>query len=90
MYKIATTNRFEKDIIRCIRRNWDITILEVVVQALEQNGVMDEQYKPHPLKGSLKDYWECHIKGDWLLIWSRNDVKKEIVLIRTGTHSDLF
>jgi mRNA interferase YafQ len=32
--------------------------------------------------------WECHIEPDWLLIYQVSSV--EVILIRTGTHQDLF
>ncbi|MBK8515227.1 MAG: type II toxin-antitoxin system mRNA interferase toxin, RelE/StbE family [Saprospiraceae bacterium] len=38
----------------------------------------------------MKGYWECHIKPDWLLIWSFTPKLKEIILVRWGTHADLF
>ena len=35
-----------------------------------------------------KGVWECHIEPDWLLIYEVTDA--EVLLIRTGSHSDLF
>ncbi|EAE9612473.1 type II toxin-antitoxin system mRNA interferase toxin, RelE/StbE family, partial [Listeria monocytogenes] len=32
--------------------------------------------------------WECHISPDWLLIYMISE--DNIILVRTGTHSDLF
>lgn len=45
--------------------------------------------KNHKLLGNYKDCWECHIEPDWLLIYRKADFK-EIIFIRTGSHSDLF
>lgn len=39
------------------------------------------------LKGQYKGCMECHIEGDYLLIWADGDV---IDLLRIGTHSELF
>ncbi|MGH7570571.1 MAG: type II toxin-antitoxin system YafQ family toxin [Gemmatimonadota bacterium] len=44
--------------------------------------------RPHPLKGEYWDCMECHLGGDWLLIWQQ--IEDEIVFVRTGTHEDLF
>lgn len=44
--------------------------------------------RPHQLKGEWKGFWECHIGPDWLLIYK--PTADEILLARTGTHSDLF
>lgn len=90
MFKIKTTTKFEKDVILCFRRNYEIDSLNQVLVLLELQGTVPSKFKPHKLKGSLKGYWECHIKPDWLLIWSVDFKLKEIVLVRCGTHADLF
>lgn len=90
MFKIRATNRFEKDTVKCIKRDYDLSRLETVVSLLEKNGKLPVQYHPHILSGNYSDCWECHIKPDWLLIWRINESSNEIELVRTGTHSDLF
>ena len=47
-------------------------------------------YNPHPIKGNYKGCMECHIQSDWLLIWKQDDNKLELIMVDTGTHSDLF
>jgi mRNA interferase YafQ len=49
---------------------------------------MEPRFKDHPLVGGYSGARECHIESDWLLIYERTDT--ELVLIRTGTHADLF
>jgi mRNA interferase YafQ len=66
----------------------DLEKLDDLVDLLRNNKPLDKKYKNHKLKGSYKDYWECHIEPDWLLIYKKTT--KEIILARTGTHSDLF
>ena len=65
-------------------------LLDEVVTLLVENGKLSPKYKPHTLKGSYSDFWECHIQPDWLLVWAQNEEIKLIALTRTGTHSDLF
>ncbi|MBL7966981.1 MAG: type II toxin-antitoxin system YafQ family toxin [Prolixibacteraceae bacterium] len=90
MYKIKTTNRFEKDFIKCISRKFDIQAIELVIEQLESSGKLPSKYKSHLLSGNFKGFWECHVKPDWLLIWHQNEKDKTIELVRTGTHADLF
>lgn len=47
-----------------------------------------ESHINHALVGNFKGRWECHIASDWLLIYQRTE--NELVLERTGSHSDLF
>ena len=38
----------------------------------------------------LDGCWECHITSDWLLIWQQDDKQLRLILVDTGSHSDLF
>ena len=90
MYQLTSTNQFEKDYKLCKKRGYKMELLNVIFQNLEQTGSIPPKYKPHKLSRNYKDFWECHIKPDWLLIWHQEESSKTITLTRTGTHSDLF
>lgn len=45
--------------------------------------------RPHMLTGNYAGYMECHIEGDFLLIWFDPETD-QIDLIRLGSHSELF
>jgi mRNA interferase YafQ len=90
MYRILTTNQFEKDVKRCIKRGLSITLLRDVMEILEKTGSLSHKYKPHKLSGNYADCWECHIKPDWLLIWKQNNEELTLLFLDTGTHADLF
>ncbi|MCQ2951129.1 type II toxin-antitoxin system mRNA interferase toxin, RelE/StbE family, partial [Helicobacter pylori] len=42
----------------------------------------------HALKGKWKPFRECHIKADILLVYLVKD--DELILLRLGSHSELF
>ena len=67
-----------------------LSLLYTVIEQLKLNGTLPKQYRAHKLSGNYANYWECHIKGDWLLIWEQNDDELILILTSTGTHSDLF
>ena len=90
MLKIVRTNRFKKDIKIAIKRKLDLNELDYVVSKLANQETLEEKYKDHALSGDYKDFRECHIKPDWLLIYTIDDEELELFLIRTGSHSDLF
>ncbi|EKN3338248.1 MULTISPECIES: type II toxin-antitoxin system YafQ family toxin [Yersinia] len=50
------------------------------------------EWLDHPLKGDWENFRECHIGGDFLLIYKLSGSSKigEIVFVRAGTHSELF
>jgi mRNA interferase YafQ len=90
MYKVFTTNKFERDLKICKKRGYNIQLIKSVIDQLQRSGSLPANYKPHKLSGKFRGFWECHISPDWLLIWLQNDRLKEITFTNTGTHSDLF
>lgn len=90
MYSIKYSSRFDKSLKRCYKRGMDIEKLREVISMLERSGSVPAQYRPHRLSGDYAGCWECHIKPDWLLIWKQNDTELVLLMVDTGTHSDLF
>jgi len=62
--------------------------LTKVIRLLGQGGLEDHQYQDHPLKGKYEGLRECHLSPDWLLIYHSSI--EQVLLVRTGTHTDLF
>jgi len=50
-YKLRTTNRFDKSVKRCIRRNYPMDELRNVMSILVETGTLPSIYYPHKLKG---------------------------------------
>ena len=88
MRRIRQQQRFLSDFKRQTRRGKDIADLFAVVEMLAVDGELPAGYRAHKLSGEWKGVWECHIEPDWLLIYEVT--ANELVLIRTGTHRDLF
>ena len=89
-YVIKTTHRFEKSLDRCVRRGLPMDEFTKVVRILEKEGKLPRRYKPHKLTGNRCGQWECHIRPDWLLVWTQNDRELIILLLITGSHADMF
>ncbi len=88
--EIITKTRFEKDVKKLKKRNKDFTKLEKILYALAAGNKLEDKYRNHPLVGNWKPCWELHIEPDWLLIYYIDTKKNQLILYRTGTHSDLF
>ena len=86
--KLIYEGKFKKDLKRIEKQNKPIDILQEVIQSLVDNKKLDVRYDDHKLKGVYKNYRECHLKPNWLLIYKKN--KTSIILSRTGSHSELF
>lgn len=90
MYTIERTNSFKKAFKRCVKRGLDISLFETAINILVETGTLPKKYRPHKLSGQYRELWECHISPDWLLIWSQIDETLTLILIDTGSHSDIF
>ena len=90
MYKITYTKQFKKSLKLCLRRGLNADLLNTVLNMLSEGGRLPMKYKPHKLKGKYNECWECHIQPDWLLVWQQNDKELNLLLIDTGSHSDIF
>jgi mRNA interferase YafQ len=88
MRHVTERKRFRDDLKRQLRRGKDREELLAVVELLAADGTLPPAYRPHILTGDWKGVWECHIEPDWLLIYEVTGT--EVVLIRTGSHADLF
>jgi mRNA interferase YafQ len=88
MKTVNRTSQFKRDVKRMKRRGKNPDKLKRVLQVLARGETLSPRYRDHVLVGQYKGTRECHIEPDWLLIYE--SLESEIVLIRTGSHSDLF
>ena len=89
MKEIRKTSQFKKDYKRFKNDKEFVETLMGIVKLLAEGNQIPEEYNPHPLKGNWKNYMECHIENDTLLIWFDKN-NNAIELVRLGSHSELF
>ena len=66
---------------------------EVMLLLVANDAPLGPEWKDHPLKGEWGGARECHVGGDFLLIYRLGDTPGPgggIVFLRAGTHSELF
>ena len=88
MLPIRPTCKFKKDLKKAKRQGKNIDHLKMVLKHLAVPEPLSAQYHDHKLKGVWRDYRECHIEPDWLLIYTITDF--EFRPARLGSHSELF
>jgi len=89
-YSLDVTNSFKKDFVNCYNRGLDTDLLVQAVKILATDGVLPQEYKPHPLHNNYQGFMECHIQPDWILVWKQEDYNLTLILTNTGTHSYIF
>lgn len=87
--EVIKTTQFKKDFkkIASSGRHSRDEILNLI-DLLSNDKIIPRKFHDHGLTGEWDGYRECHIKPDWLLIYKKQE--DELVLVRTGSHSELF
>jgi mRNA interferase YafQ len=90
MFEIVYTNKMKRDVKLMEKRGKNISKLITALSLLASGNPMPPKYRDHQLSGDLRDFRECHIEGNWLLLYQI--VKDKLILYASGTgsHSDLF
>ena len=90
MLEIVYTTQFKKDYKLAQKRGVDVEELFKVIEMLQKQEHLPPEKKDHLLHGNYKGYRECHVRPDLLLIYKVNNKELELLLFRSGTHSDLY
>ena len=90
MLNVVTSNRFIKDLKTLRKRGMDLSLLDQIVEKIANDVALDSNNRDHQLVGDYVNFRECHIKSDWIMIYRINFEQSMVILLRTGTHSDLF
>ena len=89
MKKLQPTTQYKKDYKKYRNNPKKVEALKEVLKMLMNEQHISAEYKPHMLLGEYKGCMECHIEGDFLLIWIDEETDT-IELVRLGSHSELF
>lgn len=88
MRKFEAQNSYKKDLKLVIKQGWDKDKIQSVIEQLLNDDVLSPALRDHALQGDLQNFRECHIFGDLVIIYQRND--ENLILYRIGRHQDLF
>ncbi len=89
MKTLRPSSQYKKDLKKIRNNPQKAQELLHVLNLLENEIPIPKEYRPHMLKGDYNGCMECHIQGDFLLIWIDQETN-DIDLIRLGSHSELF
>ena len=88
MLDVRYSTKFKRDFKVCAKRGYNLKRLQNVIDILRVPDSLPPKNRAHNLTGNYAGYRECHVEPDWLLIYQQTET--ELLLYRTGTHSDLF
>jgi mRNA interferase YafQ len=64
-------------------------IKEVMVLLIANDAPLTAEWHDHELCGKWISHRECHVGGDFLLIYHYNEAG-DVIFVRSGTHAELF
>ncbi len=91
MRTIDRTTRFKRDYKREAKGLHRATLegdIRTVVALLATDQPLPVKYRDHPLTGEWKDFRDCHVRPDLVLIYQKAD-PNVLRLVRLGSHSEL-
>ncbi len=83
------STQYKKDAKRYRNQPQKMEKVAKILQMLRDDIPIPKEYFPHTLAGNYKGCMECHIEGDFLLIWI-DEYENQIGVLRLGSHSQLF
>lgn len=88
---ILSTN-FKKQYKKVAKQGRDLDKIDKVIDRLACFETLEPKYRDHNLINDkyYKNCRECHIEPDWLLVYQYEDNKLNLLLIATGSHSEIF
>jgi mRNA interferase YafQ len=88
MLTLKTTTRFEKDYKKARKSGRDMSRLKRVMSWIANEHPLPAELRDHKLIGNYQGRRECHLAGDWLLIYKVD--ADAVIFERTGSHSELL
>ena len=94
MYRIHRTRDFERSYERLkksgkFKQQAKGTLIRAI-NLLATDMLLPAKFEDHALTGDFQGYRECHIRGDLLLVYQRDEKTRVIDLVDIGSHSQLF
>ena len=89
MLELVLSSAFKTE-VKKIKNTKDKAELKIVLDTLLAEKTLEAKYRDHALSDSYKNYRECHIKPNLLLIYKIEKAELVLYAVHIGSHSDLF
>ena len=90
-YTVVLSHRYKKSLKRWYRnKDFNEKLLKEVINFLADGEALASKHKDHQLQGFFKQYRECHVQNDLLLVYQKQNDVLILLLVDIGSHSELF
>lgn len=91
MRKIDLTTQFKRDYKKELKgkhKKYLDNNFEKLLEILANDEPIPLKHRDHALAGNWKDFRDCHLKPDLVLIYKKTE-DNSLILVRLGSHSEL-
>ena len=91
-YQIKYTKEFKKSIKKLTKQGKNIDKLLNIVDKLSKGIPLEIKYRDHALYNDnrFQNCRDCHIEPDWVLKYKYLDENLILLLVNTGSHSEVL
>ena len=91
-YELVLSSKFKKQYKKIAKQGKYLDKIDFIIDKLAKKETLDPKYRDHALINDkyYKNCRECHISPDWLLIYQYKDDVLELLLVATGSHTEVF
>ena len=91
-YQIKFTSSFKKSLKKVLKQGKEFKKIKTIIVKLANKEELEIKYKNHELNDNkkFKNCKECHIEPDWLLVYKYYENDLILLLVETGSHSEIF
>lgn len=89
MKTLRFSSQYKKDAKRFRNQPRKMEKVADILRKLRDEIPIPAIHRPHLLTGNYAGCMECHVEGDFLLIWI-DETSNQIGVLRLGSHSELF
>lgn len=89
---LVLSSNFKKQYKKMAKQGKNLDKIDNIIDKLARREILETKYKDHILINDkyYKECRECHIEPDWLLVYQYEGNKINLLLVATGSHSELF
>lgn len=91
-YQIKFTSSFKKSLKKVLKQGKEFKKIKTIIVKLANKEELEIKYKNHELNDNkkFKNCKECHVEPDWLLVYEYYENDLILLLVETGSHSEIF
>lgn len=89
MYSLEYTTAFLRDVKTYYRLGGTEKKLGRVLELLQQGKPLTPALHDHQLGGKLRQFRECHVEPDWLLVYQKDGKELTILCLWLTSHKKL-